>query len=59
MIERLCESCSKPVTGKLLKGKCRTCYDRSRQDIHLTISRKNEALFREYMGKRDDTIALR
>ena len=54
MIEGLCESCSKPVKDKLFRGMCRACYDRNRQDIHLTVSKKNEALFKEYMGRRDD-----
>jgi hypothetical protein len=57
MIERICETCCKPVKGKLFRGKCRSCYDRSRKTTMVSIWKKSEKLFREYQGERDDTAA--
>jgi hypothetical protein len=55
MIERLCESCSKPVKGKLFKGMCRKCYDKSRVTTMVSIPKSLEPLFREFAGEREDT----
>lgn len=55
MIERLCEECDKPVTGKLFKGLCRSCYDRARVTTVVSIPKKLQPLFTEYMSDRDDT----
>ena len=55
MVERLCESCSKPVVGKLFKGKCRRCYDKNRKTTVLSIPKKMQADFETYMDNRDDT----
>ena len=54
MIERLCESCSRPVKGKLYRGMCRSCYDKSRKTTVISIPKKIQPLFEEYMGERDD-----
>ena len=54
MIERLCEKCGKPVQGKLFRGLCRECYDKSRKICSIAVPRKLEPLFNEYMGGRDD-----
>ena len=54
MIERLCESCSKPVKGKLYGGKCRPCYDKSRKTTMVSIPKKIQPLFEEYAGERED-----
>lgn len=54
MIERLCEFCSRPVSGKLYGGKCRACYDASRKISSVAVPKKLEPLFNEYMGERDD-----
>ena len=55
MIERLCAKCDKPVSGKLFKGMCRSCYDKSRTITSVAVPRKLEPLFLEYAGERDDT----
>lgn len=54
MIERLCDDCNRPVKGKLFGGKCRKCYDRSRKTTVISIPKKIQPLFEEYMGERDD-----
>ena len=55
MIERICEDCERPQHGKLFKGKCRKCYDRARKTTMISIPKKVQPLFEEYMGERDDT----
>ena len=54
MIERLCESCSKPVSGKLYKNLCRGCYDAKRKISSVAVPKKLQPLFDDYMGERDD-----
>ena len=54
MVERLCEQCDKPVLGKLYKGRCRSCYDKSREFIMMSIAKDVEKDFREYVGERTD-----
>jgi hypothetical protein len=51
---RNCENCGIEVLGKLFKGKCRRCYDRSRKTTVVSIPKKIQPLFEEYIGERDD-----
>ena len=43
------------MKGILIKGKCRKCYDKARKTTVVSIPRKMELGFVEYMGDRDDT----
>lgn len=43
------------MTGKLFKGMCRKCYDKSRVTSMVSIPKNLEPLFREYAGEREDT----
>jgi hypothetical protein len=54
-VERLCDKCDRPVSGKLFKGMCRRCYDRLRVITTISVSKRLEPLFLEYAGERDDT----
>jgi hypothetical protein len=54
LVPRLCEKCDKEVKGKLFKGMCRRCYDKSRVTTVVSIPKKIQPLFEEYAGERDD-----
>ena len=57
MIERLCDECDRPVTGKLFRGMCRTCYDRNRQTTVISIPKKMQSDFEAYMEESNETVA--
>ncbi len=52
MTERLCEKCSKPVQGNLLKEMCRKCYTKATTPATITVPKKLEPLFKEYTEAR-------